>query len=77
MSCAIANAVFDIIEKENLRENALVVGEYLVDCCHLLSKKHKIIGDVRGIGLFVGIELIKDRQTKKPDGRSAKYVISR
>lgn len=77
VSCAIANAVFDTIEKDNLRENAVVVGEYLIDCCHLLSKKHKIIGDVRGVGLFVGIELIKDRESKKPDGKAAKYVISR
>lgn len=77
MSCAIANAVFDTIQKEKLRENAIVVGEYLIDCCYLLAKKHKIIGDVRGVGLFVGIELIKDGQSRKPDPDSAKYVVAR
>lgn len=71
------NAVFDTIEKENLRENALIVGAYLVDCCHLLAKKHKIIGDVRGVGLFVGIELVKDRERRIPDADAAKYVVCR
>lgn len=77
MSCAIANAVFDVVEKENLRENAIVVGEYLLDSCHMLAKKHSSIGDVRGAGLFVGIELVKDRKLRNPDTESAKYVVSR
>lgn len=77
VSCAIANAVFDTIEKENLREKALVVGEYLLDSCQILAKKHKIIGDVRGIGLFLGIELVKNRELRTPDAESAKYVVTR
>jgi len=77
VSCAIANAVFDVIMRENLRENALVVGEYLLDCCQILAKKHKIIGDVRGVGLFVGIELVKDRETREPAKEIASYVTSR
>lgn len=77
VSCAIANAVFDTIVKDNLREKALVVGEYLLDCCQLLAKKHKVIGDVRGAGLFVGIELVKDREQRTPATEAAKYVVSR
>ncbi|KAF2903922.1 hypothetical protein ILUMI_02249 [Ignelater luminosus] len=77
VSCAVANAVFDTIEKENLRENALIVGEYLMDSCKMLKKKHSIIGDVRGAGLFVGIELVTDREEKTPAREIANYVVSR
>lgn len=77
MSCAIANAVFDTIERENLREKALVVGEYLIDSCQLLAKKHQLIGDVRGVGLFVGIELVLNRETRIPATEIANYVICR
>jgi len=77
VSCAIANAVFDTIEKENLREHALVVGEYLMDSCQMLEKKHSIIGDVRGAGLFVGVELVTDRDTRTPARETASYVVSR
>lgn len=77
MSCAIANAVFDTIEKENLREHALVVGEYLLDSCQILGKKHSCIGDVRGVGLFLGIEMVKDRDLRIPDKETASYVVKR
>ncbi|CAG9864279.1 unnamed protein product [Phyllotreta striolata] len=77
VSCAIANAVFDTIEAENLRENAVVVGEYLLDNCQMLAKKHKAIGDVRGVGLFVGIDLVADRESREPDGRCAEFVHRR
>lgn len=77
MSCAVANAVFDTIEKENLRDNAVVVGEYLLDSCQLLAKKHRFIGDVRGVGLFVGIDVVEDRVTRNPDKDCAKYVAER
>lgn len=77
VSCAIANAVFDTIERENLREKALVVGEYLLDNCQMLARKHKCIGDVRGVGLFVGIDVVQDRDTRIPDKKCAKYVLRR
>lgn len=77
VSCAIANAVFDIIEKENLREKALVVGEYLLFQCQTLAKKHKYIGDVRGSGLFVGIDLVEDRETRKANKECAQIVLQR
>ncbi|XP_074025701.1 alanine--glyoxylate aminotransferase 2-like isoform X1 [Leptinotarsa decemlineata] len=77
VSCAIANAVFDTIEKENLRENAVVVGEYLQDNCQMLAKKHKCIGDVRGVGLFVGIDVVQDRETRIPDTECAKFILQR
>jgi len=55
-----------IIEEENLLENAQVQGEYFFAQLLKLKDKHEIIGDVRGKGLFLGMELVKDRQTKEP-----------
>lgn len=77
MSCAIANAVFDTIENDNLMEQALIVGEYLLDSCQMLAKKHKQIGDVRGVGLFVGIDLVEDRETRKANKECAQIVLQR
>ena len=55
-----------IIEDENLLDNVTAMGDYLMDHLHALQDKHEIIGDVRGKGLFVGLELVKDRVTKEP-----------
>lgn len=55
-----------IIEDENLLENANKMGDYLLDRLHQLKEQHVLIGDVRGKGLFVGAELVKDRETKEP-----------
>jgi taurine-pyruvate aminotransferase len=55
-----------IIEDENLLDNVNVMGEYLMDSLRELQEKHPAIGDVRGKGLFVGAELVKDRGTKEP-----------
>ena len=55
-----------IIEDENLLENTTRMGEYLMEKMRGLQNKYKIIGDVRGKGLFCGMELVKDRQTKEP-----------
>lgn len=59
-------AVLETIEKYNYAHNAQVVGKYLKEKLQELAKKHKIIGDVRGKGLMLGFELVKDRQTKEP-----------
>jgi taurine-pyruvate aminotransferase len=55
-----------IIEEEGLVENAEKMGEYLMDKLRMLQQKHQLIGDVRGKGLFVGMELVKDRLSKEP-----------
>lgn len=67
----------DVIEKENLQEHALKVGTYLLEELKKLQKRHKIIGDVRGAGLFVGIELVKDRVKRTPATAEAKQVVMR
>ncbi|XP_054728962.1 alanine--glyoxylate aminotransferase 2-like [Anastrepha obliqua] len=77
VSCAIANAVMQVIEEEGLQENARIVGDYLKKKCRELSLEFDIIGDVRGVGLFVGIELVKNRETREPDTKSAHWVVNR
>jgi 4-aminobutyrate aminotransferase-like enzyme len=55
----------EIIEEENLIENARTMGQYLKDGLHSLMNKHELIGDVRGRGLLLGFEMVKDRKTKE------------
>ncbi|CAL4922548.1 unnamed protein product [Urochloa decumbens] len=59
-------AVLKVLEKEKLQENAFVVGSYLKDRLRGLQEKHEIIGDVRGTGFMLGVELVTDRQQKTP-----------
>lgn len=66
VSMAAGMAVIRVIEEEDLRTNASVVGGYLRGKLEELKEKHPIIGDVRGMGLMQGIELVKDRETKEP-----------
>jgi 4-aminobutyrate aminotransferase-like enzyme len=66
VSCAVGMAVLDVIENEALIENARAVGAYLRDGLRGLANMHEIIGDIRGAGLFIGVELVTDRATKNP-----------
>ncbi|MEN6561788.1 MAG: aspartate aminotransferase family protein [Acidobacteriota bacterium] len=75
LSCAGALAVFDIIEKEGLVEKAAKNGAYLKDKLLGLMAKHAVIGDVRGMGLVMGIEFVKDRATREPAPDTAKQVV--
>jgi 4-aminobutyrate aminotransferase len=65
LSCAAALATIDLIENEYL-ENAKVVGTYTQDALHEIMVRHPSIGDVRGLGLMIGVEFVKDRKTKVP-----------
>ncbi len=59
-----------IIEQENLLDNARKMGDYLLDSLYELQEKYPVIGDVRGKGLFVGVEMVKDRKSKEPVSES-------
>lgn len=77
VSCAIANAVLDVIEDERLRENAIAVGGHLLDGLNKLKEKHQLIGDVRGVGMFIGVDLVKDRATREPATAEAQHILTR
>ncbi|MDQ6808565.1 MAG: aminotransferase class III-fold pyridoxal phosphate-dependent enzyme [Verrucomicrobiota bacterium] len=64
--CAQGKAVLEVIERENLQANSLALGSRILSGLGRLKAKHDIIGDVRGKGLMLGLELVKDRQTKEP-----------
>jgi alanine-glyoxylate transaminase/(R)-3-amino-2-methylpropionate-pyruvate transaminase len=63
---AMGKAVLEVIEKENLQENSLKTGARIKDGLEKLKSKYKLIGDVRGKGLMLGVEIVKDRTTKEP-----------
>ncbi|MDE1171617.1 MAG: aminotransferase class III-fold pyridoxal phosphate-dependent enzyme [Verrucomicrobium sp.] len=64
--CAQGKAVLEVIEKEKLQDNALKIGATLDAGLRKLQQKHSLIGEVRGKGLMIGVELVKDRATKDP-----------
>ncbi|MEM7355633.1 MAG: aminotransferase class III-fold pyridoxal phosphate-dependent enzyme, partial [Acidobacteriota bacterium] len=77
VSCAVGLAVLDVIEEERLQENARVVGDYLLGALRALASRHALIGDVRGLGLFLGVELVRDPETLEPARQEATDVIER
>jgi 4-aminobutyrate aminotransferase-like enzyme/Ser/Thr protein kinase RdoA (MazF antagonist) len=77
VSAAIGLAVLDVIENERLQEHAAVVGGTLKANLASLAMRHDSVGDVRGRGLFLGIEFVEDRSAKTPSARVARYVANR
>ncbi|XP_026515310.1 5-phosphohydroxy-L-lysine phospho-lyase [Terrapene carolina triunguis] len=77
VSCAIGLAVLDVIEKEHLQAHATQVGNFLMELLNQQKVKHPIIGDVRGVGLFIGVDLIKDQEKRTPATKEAEYLITR
>ena len=76
VSCAAALAVLDVLETERLVENAAATGGYVFERFNELQSKHEVIGDVRGCGLFFGLELVRDRATKEPAADVARNVVN-
>jgi 4-aminobutyrate aminotransferase len=72
-----AKATIELIEEEDLRENAHVVGNYFRGKLEELQQKHPLIGDVRGMGLMQALELVKDRITKEPAPEATTQVMER
>lgn len=74
IACAASLATIDLIEKEYMR-NAAQVGEYTLDALGELQASHPSLGDVRGKGLMIGVEFVKDRQTKEPAKQLTDRVV--
>jgi 4-aminobutyrate aminotransferase len=77
VSCAAASAVIDAIQEEGMRENATKQGTHAMKRLEELKDKSEIVGDVRGKGLMIGIELVEDKASKKPASKKAAEVMMR
>ncbi len=77
VACAAGLAVLDVLEVEHLQENALRVGNYLIARLKSIQEKHALVGDVRGSGLFLGLDFVVDRGTREPAPQQASYVVNR
>jgi len=76
VSCAVGKAVLNVIEDEKLQQNAHKVGEYLLEKLKQIQGEFPLIGQVRGMGLFIGIELIKEKSKLIPAHAEAEKVVN-
>lgn len=76
VSCAVGMAVLDVIEQEGLQRRAFETGNYLLERFHDMQARHDLIGDVRGRGMYQGIELVRDPSTLEPATSEAGDVIN-
>ena len=76
VSCAAALAVLDVIENENLQQNALKVGQHIVAGLQSLAEQYEIIGDIRGNGLFIAVELVADPAERTPATKLTARVVN-
>ncbi len=74
VSCAIGLAVLEVLAAENLQANALEVGNYWMDALRNLQNKYEAIGEVRGLGLFLGMDMVEDRISRKPATQLAAHL---
>jgi len=77
VSCAAAHAVLDIMEQERLVESSAKVGAHMLSRLQELSRKHEVLGDARGKGLVIGLEFVRERQTKEPAADLTMEIIRR
>jgi len=77
VSCAVASAVLDVMERDELMANARAIGDYVRDRFRALASRHALIGDVRGQGLWIGVELVRDRASKEPATEETRLIVNR
>jgi 4-aminobutyrate aminotransferase-like enzyme len=77
VSCAVGLAVLEVIEEEGLQHRALAVGGWLRAALDELAASREAIGDVRGLGMFLGVELVRDRETREPAADLTRRVVNR
>jgi 4-aminobutyrate aminotransferase-like enzyme len=76
VSMAAGLAVLDVLEEERLQEHALRVGNQLLELLRPLKDRHAMVGDVRGAGLFIGVEVVRDRKSLEPAAAEASAVVN-
>lgn len=77
MACSIGMAVLDVIENEKLMQSAKAVGKTLLENLTLLKDKHECIGDVRGNGLCLGIDIVENKASRKPARELTQSIVVR
>lgn len=77
VSCAVGLAVLDVVQEEGLQSHAQRVGEHLLAGLRPFADRFPLVGDVRGSGLFLGVELVRDRRTLEPAAAEASYIANR
>jgi 4-aminobutyrate aminotransferase len=75
LGCAAALAGLDVLEKENLVDRASRLGKIALDRLHEMAEEHEIIGDVRGKGLLIAVEFVKDQKSKAPAVEERNSII--
>jgi 4-aminobutyrate aminotransferase-like enzyme len=76
VSASVGMAVLDVLRDEGLLENAQKVGAYVLAGMRDLQKRHPIIGDIRGTGMFFAVEMVTDRETKQPASARTKEIVN-
>jgi 4-aminobutyrate aminotransferase-like enzyme len=77
VSCAVGSAVLKVVLEENLQDHARRVGDHLLKGLHALAQRYPLVGDVRGSGLFLGVELVRDPVTLEPATEEASFISNR
>ncbi|NNF17388.1 MAG: aminotransferase class III-fold pyridoxal phosphate-dependent enzyme, partial [Gammaproteobacteria bacterium] len=77
VSCAAGREVLRIVQEEQIQQHCKSTGDYLRRMLHEVALKHPLVGDVRGMGLFLGVEMVEDKDSRKPDAGAARYVANR
>jgi 4-aminobutyrate aminotransferase-like enzyme len=77
VSCVVGLTVLDVLEKEGLQENALAIGDHLKGRINEMANRHELIGTVHGSGLYMGIELVRDRTTLEPAAEETAAICER
>jgi 4-aminobutyrate aminotransferase-like enzyme/Ser/Thr protein kinase RdoA (MazF antagonist) len=77
VSCAVGLTVLEVVLEENLQANALKVGKRLLEGMTPFIERYPIVGDVRGSGLFLGVELVRSRETLEPAKEEAEFIVNR
>lgn len=77
VSCAVGLTVLQVVLEENLQANALRVGKRMLEGMAPFVEQYPIVGDVRGSGLFLGMELVRDRETLEPADDEAAFIVNR